>query len=1006
MIRPTPAQQEAIDWREGNLLIVACAGSGKTETVSRRIARLVLEGAAKESIVAFTFTEHAASELKARIRGHLEELVPDDPSLGDMYVGTIHSFCLRLLKELSAEYRNWEVMDEVRQAALIATNFTRWEDSDRGLGLDRMRTATRTKTYWETVRRFTTTLNVMHQQGLETEDLGDPVLASIVRRYQDLAYGRPNYFADFNRIIDVLVERLKTNDHDLGAVRAKFSHIIVDEYQDVDDRQEELIQLLSSTGTSATVTAVGDDDQALYGFRGASVRNILTFESRYPAVHRVNMVENFRSTHAIVEVADHAISRVVSRLAKDMTARRRDPVTGEVIERMAEPGDIQLVTCDNEEAEAEWVADRIVSLRGTLVEMKDGTRRAIDYADMAILLRSVKSAGNIFAQTLRDRGIPAVVSGTRGLFNNEEIRLIQAAFCLLARADFGIPDEEGRLRLLTTVETRDFVREAIDRLRAHHMPAATPGAFLNWIAQKLEELDRRRLSPEQRGKLSRRIYPQDIFQDMLQALGSQDAEWPNDVMFNLGAFSKLLTQFEAVHQWVTPAQLKALCLFLGNWAASNADEGGLDEVVQLNSVQIMTVHAAKGLEWPVVFLPRVSSSNFPSSRRNQGPETFLSPREFDPATYAGGDDGERRLWYVAITRATKFLNVSSLDRNRKRPSEYFKEIHHDIVRRDGSDPTPREKSAPRPPDDAVMLPTTFSDLTYWWRCPHEYQLRSLMGFGPGVGEQYGYGQQLHNILAEIHDQASKGAVMTSQQVADLVEERFLLRYTQGPPLEALKLAAQRALSRYVEMNRESLANTFAIEKPFEFIDHESGALISGVVDLLEKVEPASDDDDPRRTAVGIVDFKAHRIPTTEAFKDVREQAERQLQLYANAVRYAFPYQPAVATAQLVMPRPPTQELINAGVSERFTIDVTPARQAEALGKVRQAVSEIKDSLSREAFDCLGPTTGWCRRCDFRKFCHGYTRWRALDRSTPSPPGPIAEAEAEVNAIAEDNDAGT
>lgn len=420
----------------------------------------------------------------------------------------------------------------------------------------------------------------------------------------------------------------------------------------------------------------------------------------------------------------------------------------------------------------------------------------------------------------------------------------------------------------------------------------------------------------------------------------------------------------------------------------------------------MTVHAAKGLEWPVVFLPRVSSSNFPSSRRNQGPETFLSPKEFDPATYAGGDDGERRLWYVAITRVTKFLNVSTLDRNRKRPSEYFKEIHHDIARRDGSDPTPRDKGTPRPPDDAVMLPTTFSDLTYWWRCPHEYQLRSLMGFGPGVGEQYGYGQQLHNILAEIHDQAGKGVIMTRQQVAELVEARFLLRYTQGPPLEALKRAAQRALSRYVEMNRDALANTFAIEKPFEFIDHHSGALITGVVDLLEKIEPSGENADPRRTAVGIVDFKAHRIPTTDAFHDVKQQAERQLQLYANAVRYAFPYQPAVATAQLVMPRPPAQDLIDAGVSERFTIDVTPERQEDALSKVRLAVGEIKDSLAQEEFKCLGPNTGWCPRCDFRKFCPGYARWRAIDRSTPSPPGPIAEAEAEVDSIAGDEDAGT
>lgn len=192
--------------------------------------------------------------------------IPTDPSLGDMYVGTIHSFCLRLLKELSAKYRNWEVMEEVRQAELIATNFIRWEDSDRGLGLDRMRTATRTKTYWETVRRFTTTLNVMHQQGLGPSDLHDRLLGSIVERYQQLAYDPPNYFVDFNRIIEVLVDRLKSSPEDLRTVQTKFRHVIVDEYQDVDDRQEELIQLLSGGGTTATVTAVGDDDQALYGF--------------------------------------------------------------------------------------------------------------------------------------------------------------------------------------------------------------------------------------------------------------------------------------------------------------------------------------------------------------------------------------------------------------------------------------------------------------------------------------------------------------------------------------------------------------------------------------------------------------------------------------------------------------------------------------------------------------------------------------------------------------------
>lgn len=1007
MTTPTQAQQDAIDYNGGNLLIVACAGSGKTETISRRIARLVKEQVPRESIVAFTFTEHAAAELKARIRRHLETEVPDDPSVGDMYVGTIHAFCLARLKELDAEYRNWEVMDEIRQAALISTNFTRWDDSGRGLGLDRLRGDTRTGTYWETLRRFTATLNVMHQKGIQVELLTDSRLADAVTRYRTLAHEKPNYFADFDLIIEELIRLLKTRPDALAAFRQKLKFLVVDEYQDVDDRQEELIRLMTDGGNSASVTAVGDDDQALYGFRGASVKNILTFEQRYPSVRRIDLTENFRCTHAIVEIADHAIKKVSPRLPKEMTARMWDPTTKTIIERLAEPGDIQLAALPSEEAEAEWVADRIEALRGVIFRDKDGTERPLDYADMAILLRSVKNAGNSFAQVLRQRNIPVVVSGTRGLFNNDEIRLIQAAFCLLARSDFGYPDDQGQLQIFTTVQTREFIRDCAARLKVRQMPGASASNFLGWIDREIVDLDRRGLEKELRGHKSKRIYPQDIFHEMLRELGSQGAEWSTDVLFNLGAFSNLIAQFEAVHQWVTPAALKGLCLFLGNWAASNADEGGLDEVVRLNSVQIMTIHAAKGLEWPVVFLPRVSSSNFPSSRRGTGPETFLPTSLFDPAEYAGGDGGERRLWYVGLTRSAKFLNISSLDRTRKRPTEYFKEIQHTAVRRDGTDPTVRAKGDPRPPDDANMLPTTFSDLTYWWRCPYEYQLRSLMGFGPGVGEQFGYGQQVHNMLAEVHEKAKNGALPNAQDIDELVEARFHLRYTRGKPFEKLRDAAKRALTRYVADNADSLTRTYAVEKPFEYIDRESGALITGIVDLLEKVDPSLGGDG-RREPVGLVDFKSHKFKTIVEFEKLKLQAERQLRLYANAVKYAFPFEPAQATAQLVVPAPPSQELIAQGVTERIAVDVSGPQQSAALAEVQDAVRGIKASLESRNFECSGPRTGACEACDFRTFCRGYVVWyknfRERDKSTPDPPTPQEQREREVDEVIEDEDA--
>jgi len=1005
MIEPTAEQQQAIDHRQGNLLIVACAGSGKTDTISRRIASLVAEGVPKDAIIAFTFTEHAASELKARIRGHLEDRVPNEPSIGDMYVGTIHSFCLRTLKELDPNYRNWEVMDEVRQAALIAVNFIRFDDSDRGIGLDRLRTETRTGTYWETVRRFTTTLDVMHHEGIAPEAIEDGRLRAAVERYRKLAHGLPNLSFDFNLIVDELIRFLENHPDKLSEVRTRFRHLVVDEYQDVDGRQERLIELISNRGKDVTVTAVGDDDQALYGFRGASVRNILDFERKYAPVERVIMGDNFRSSHAIVEVAYRAVQPVTNRLPKEMAARRRNP-DGGLVERMADDGDIQLATFETEEDEARWVAERVETLRGTKFEQKDGRYRSLDYGDMAVLLRSVRSAGSEFARVLREHNIPVVISGTRGLFNNDEIRLVQAAFCLLARSDFAMPDEGGRIRIFDTVETREFVRKTVERLSRDRMRTANSTAFLEWTSRTLEELGRRSLPKEKRGgRLARRIYPQDIFQGMLGALGSGKGDWSRDVLFNLGAFSGLLTQFESVHQWITPANLRGLTLFLGNWAASNADEGGLDDVVRMNSVQIMTVHAAKGLEWPVVFLPRISSSTFPSSRRNHGPETFLPTSQFDPATYAGGNDGERRLWYVALTRCAKFLNVSSLDRSRKRPTEYFREIQHPVVRRNGDDPTPRQRGEPQPPAEAGMLPTTYSDLAYWWRCPKEYELRSLMGFRPGVSEQYGYGQQLHNILAQIHEKARHGDVPTEQEVKHLVERRFHLRYTQGRPLDALRDAARDALVRYVREQGDLLTRTRAIEKPFEFIEPNSGALITGMVDLLERAD-SDDEGNGVREPVGIVDFKAHKIATREDYEDLREKAEQQLRLYAEAVRYAFPFEPATAAVQLITPRELLPELKAQGYGDRITVDVSKEGRETVMQMVSDAVGGIRESLERQEFPHLGARSGVCRRCDFRLFCPGYEEWRAENRNAPTPRTPAEERDVETDTIIEEQNAGT
>jgi DNA helicase II / ATP-dependent DNA helicase PcrA len=1007
----TDDQENAIAHRAGNLLILACAGSGKTEVISRRIALLVKEKIPKSSIIAFTFTERAAGELKLRIREHLEKVSPDDPALGDMYVGTIHSFCLQLLKEIDPSYRKYEVMDEARQAALIMTNFHHFPDSSKpALGLNYLRQSTRSGRYWDTISVFLNTLNVLHQKQIPLEAIGDSHLKTAIERYQDIAHDYPNYFFDFNRIIDELISRLKADAAMLRSVQKRFRYLVVDEYQDVDDRQEELIRLISNEGKDVWVTAVGDDDQAIYGWRGARIKNILTFQNRYPEVHTERLTFNFRSTHAIVDVANTAIRKLPpgSRSEKEMVARHWDVGQQSWPETMAENQDIQRRTFPDEQAEAEWIAERVMRLRGTLVTEKDGTQRGIDYADMAILLRSVRTAGHIYATALRAAGVPVVIKGTGGLFDHDEVLLIQAAFCLLARSDLYCLIDGENVRLQEP-QIREFIRTKIVNLRdlLKGMPTANEEAFLRWIAKKRDELDERNLEQGQRRhRLSRRIYPQDIFQEMLKELGSADGPgpWPQNVLFNLGRLSDLVTQYEAVHQWVTPKRLGPLCMFLGGWAAGSVDEGRLDEAGTPNAVQILTVHGAKGLEWPVVFLPRVSSGNFPSSRRNQGPETFLDASLFDPKDYAGGDDGERRLWYVALTRCRKFLNISSPKRPGKRPTKYFEEIEHDYVQKSGVI-ADRANGAAKPPLNVELLPTTYTDLNYFWRCPFEYQLRALMGFNPGVTESYGYGQQIHNILTEIHKRALDGDYLSSDDVAALAKDRFHLRYTKDEPFEMLRGSAQKSLQRFIEKYPEHGKFVLHAEKPFEFVDSTSGALINGTIDLLQKVEELPSGE-TKLVPVGVVDFKTHGWKKASDFFRVRDEAAAQLQLYAVAVREALHMDAQSAYVHFLVPKPPPNDLKKEGVNEDVKVDITPAKVSEMKSRVQRTVGEIKQSIEKRRFELKGWTTGHCPRCDFKDFCPGYEKWKSTDKITPRPPLREAAREVEIQLIEEEIDAGS
>jgi len=258
----TKAQEQAIKHIKGNLQIIACAGSGKTEVVSRRIAEIIKSGVKPENILAFTFTEKAAEELKFRIRKKIDESCPKTPELSEMYVGTIHSFCFKILKEIMPKFRNYDVLDEHTRVLLLAGY-----GNHKHLHLDKLNVPWR----YASISAFIRNVDVIREESIDPNDLPEGEFKIGYKRYEELL--EKERFLDFSSMIRHVVDLLEKDKSLLKDVQKKYQYITVDEYQDVNPLQEKLIRLLA--GANGNLCVVGDDDQAIYQWRGTQVEAIL-----------------------------------------------------------------------------------------------------------------------------------------------------------------------------------------------------------------------------------------------------------------------------------------------------------------------------------------------------------------------------------------------------------------------------------------------------------------------------------------------------------------------------------------------------------------------------------------------------------------------------------------------------------------------------------------------------------------------------------------------------------
>jgi len=904
----TDSQKSAIDYLKGNLQIIACAGSGKTQTISIRVANLILKGVRKEEILAFTFTDKAANEMKLRIRTQLEDLLPNNPELGGMYIGTIHSFCFQYLKEIHPEIRNYDIIDENKQLLFLSRHYNDLKLKSLRIGRENM---------FLVMQKFVKSIDIIKQNILDESKVkkDSPVFYGCYQLYNSLM--EQHKFIDFSSIIHKLVVLLETSKKELKNIRDKIKYIVVDEYQDINPIQERLINLIASDDGNLCV--VGDDDQAIFEFQGANIENILTFKGRYKNVHPIKLLENFRSTNAIIEAARDLIqyNNTSGRLDKRMLHGSKF--------KNSEQGDIYKLEFSSRQEEINFIANKIKELRGYkyLEEVDDNGEylyRGLDWCDFAILVRN-NATSRDFIEVFDQENIPFTAKGTSGLFERYEIRFMQMVFNYFC--DMVIWND-GQVIQCGLNDLKRFYKRVIN-----NSSWATIEKTLTTIKDELQIGDR--------------FYPQHIYHQVLNSMGIDRGLFDEGDLYDFGRFSELILDFETVNEWVNISRLSSFVFYLNGYAETKIDLGGLDDPTKLNTVTIQSIHKSKGLEYPVVFIPDLAKGRFPSKKRTKMPDVYLN--KVDLSRFISGDAGERRLFYVAMTRSEKFLFLTmSRDighRVKYNPSDFLDECNHDIIiNQNITDPTQRLKISPTPKTSLEIIPTTFTDLQYYLKCPYDYLLRNLMGFSPTIDLSFGYGQQIHNLLNIIH-KVSGDHIPSSEELDILTKEEFFLRYTRGVIFDNMKSRANTILKNYISSFSKDFPLKLETEKPFEFVLDE--ALISGQIDLITRINPKTNE----IKDVHLIDFKTEK---KEGRRERDPINKLQLRLYTLAAGKALELNPLISSIHYLSD------------NVRLEVNINKEKLADARGIINDAVQGIKQRSFNK--NC-GPH---CKDCDFNLIC--------------------------------------
>lgn len=981
-------QLTAVTHGEGPLLIIAGAGTGKTTVVTKRIEHLILEKKINPShILALTFTEKAASEMETRI----DEILPYGYS--SLWIETFHAFCDRILRQEAIQIGldpSYTLMTETEALIFLRKNLFKFElEYFLPMG-NPMKFLQGMLNHFSRLKDddINTTQYLDYAQKLKpTEEIDEEE----IKKTLELAKAFATYekmkakesVMDFSDLISNVLQLFRTRPNILKQYQKQFQYILVDEFQDTNYAQNEMAILLA--GTEQNITVVGDDDQSIYRWRGAALANMLQFRSHFPKATVVTLNKNYRSTQLILDSAYRMIQnnnpdRLEAKegIDKKLIALRSAIIPSEENQAEGSPEDLSLLSNsipqtnhdiaflygDRAEDEAELVAKYIKD------EIKKNSR---SYSDFAILVRANDHALP-FQKALEHLKIPSQFLGPSHLYEQEEIKDLIAYLKVLANFD----DNASLYRVLTmpifAVEARD-IASLLNYVKKNNCT----------LFEAVEQAERAGLTDEGLIKIKR------VGEMLKKHLGLLATETAGQILFYffedsglLGYYldpktprtereaqnvAKLFNKFQSFATSHTDASVFAVV----EWLELSMELGESPMAAEIDwsasdAVNILTVHSSKGLEFPVVFIVNLVTQRFPSRDRK---EQIPVPKDIIREELPTGDANlqeERRLFYVAMTRARDKLILSAAKfygegkRERKLSpfitealgQEYVDKIitkHHStkagqqLSLLDVFNTNHVEEKKEEEKIDPSIPPLTYisySQIQTFDTCPLHYKLRYILNIPTPPSAALSYGVSVHSSLRDFFQNIKANPSVNAELMHEILKKNWLKAgYVSKSHEEKAFTQADRMLLNFARDTLKKIPDTVGIETPFQFWINT--LKVGGRIDRIDRLPDGR---------VEIIDYKTGaNIPSEKKLKD-----DFQLTFYALA---------AANVKNEIFKQSAEKVILTLYYIEQEK-KLSTTRSKEELEIAREKILTKAEEIQHSDFRCSGSI--FCENCEYKMIC--------------------------------------